>query len=70
MDLLTETQMDGVPAVDQAKKAIIHVLRAIKADERKRDVMGFGTQSFSLLTEAAATLCGEPVQKVREFYSE
>lgn len=70
MDVLLESkQMEGQTAEEQSKRAIVHVLNLIRSDSRFSDVAGFGTQSFALLTEAAATLSGEPVQKVREYYA-
>lgn len=66
MDLMNYTQMDHLPAEEQAQKAILHVLRQIKENPKIGYHMGMGTQSFSLLTEAAATLFCQPVKEVRE----
>lgn len=67
-DLFKNTQMDGLPAEEQAKRAISHTLNRIREDETIGWYMGLGTQAFDLLTEAAATLHGRPVEKVREIY--
>ena len=61
--------MDGQTAEEQSKRAIIHVLNQIRNNKKAADVFGLGSQSFALLTEAAATLFNEPVKKVREHYS-
>ncbi len=67
MDLLmTSTQMDGWEAELQAKQAIAHVLQTIRDNPEIAWYLGIGTQSFSLLTEAAATLWGVPLLEVRE----
>jgi hypothetical protein len=55
--------------IELAKKAISHVLRRIRDDKATRYQIGFGTQSFALLTEAAAALFDEPVDKVREMFT-
>lgn len=48
-----------------AKATIAHVLNAIADDARKYYLMGAGTQSYNLLTEAASALFGEPLEKIR-----
>lgn len=69
MDILLEsTQMEGKTPEEQAKRAILHVLTQIRNDKKASDVFGIGSQSFALLTEAAASLFNEPVKKVREHY--
>lgn len=54
--------------IELSKKAVSHVLNRIRDDEATRYQIGFGTQSFVLLTEAAAALFDEPVEKVREHF--
>lgn len=66
MNLFTETQMTGMTREEQARKAILHVLNQIHHNPDIGWYLGIGTQSFALLTEAAATLFGEPLQQVRE----
>lgn len=65
-DLMTNKQMEGKPAIEQAKLAIRNALQQIKDNRTIGWHMGFGSQSFALLTEAAATLWGRPVEEVRE----
>lgn len=64
-DLFTHRQVEGNTPLNQAKRAIAHTLQAIADDPRKYDLMGLGTQSYALLTEAAATLWDQPVDDVR-----
>jgi len=66
--LLLETQMDGMPPEKQALKAIAHILTHIHRDEYVGWYLGLGTQSFALLTEAYATMTGEPVDKIRKHF--
>lgn len=61
-------QMEGQSAEEQAKRAILHVLQQIRENKKAADVFGLGSQSFALLTEAAATMFNEPVEKVRAHY--
>ncbi|HRQ87329.1 MAG TPA: hypothetical protein PLA50_00920 [Bacteroidia bacterium] len=63
---MNDRQMDGFCAEEQCKRAIRHVLEQIRDNERVGYLLGFGTQSFALLTEAAATLFDEPLEEVRE----
>jgi len=65
MNALTENQMEGMTGEQQAKKAIRHVLEQIKDNPEIGWYLGEGTQSFSLLTEAAATLFERPTEEVR-----
>jgi hypothetical protein len=67
--LLESTEMDGKSPDEQAKQAIVHVLKRIRSEAHIADAMGYGTQSFQLLTEAAASLFSEPVKKVRCYYA-
>ena len=64
-----ELQMEGMSPTEQAKKAIVHMLKRIKSHPQIGYYCGELTETFDLLTEAAATLYGEPVDKVREFYT-
>jgi len=61
--------MDNMPAIEQAKRAIAHILNQGLENPYLGYYIGLGTQSFALLTEAAATLWGEPVEKVRKNFS-
>lgn len=53
---------------EKAKKAIVHVLRRIKREDKVRYHLGFATEAFDLLTEAAAALFNEPLERVVEQY--
>ncbi len=66
MDIYTNKQMDGMTPENQAKKAMAHILQQVRDNPKFWDVMGLGTQSYALLTEAAATMFGEPVETVRK----
>ena len=63
-----QLEMEGIEPNDQAKEAIIHTLKQIRNKPEVGYYLGELTETFSLLTEAAATLFGEPVEKVREYY--
>lgn len=62
--------MEGLDAIAQSKRAISHTLNTICESKERWDLMGLGTQSFSLLTEAAATLWDKPVEEVRKNFCE
>lgn len=66
MIMMTHTEMDGLQPIEQASRAISYVLERIRTDPDIGWNMGFGTQAFSLLTEAMATLDNAPVVTVRE----
>lgn len=63
-----DLEMEGMAPTEQAKKAIVHTLNQIRNKPEVGYYLGELTETFSLLTEAAATLFGEPVAKVRAFY--
>src|SRR4051812_21000562 len=68
MDALLETkQMEELAPLEQARNAIFHVLDLAATGN---PVLGYyinvGSQSFSLLTEALATIWGQPLREVRE----
>lgn len=63
-----ETQMQGMPPEEQAKKAIRHVLGQIREHEHVGWYLGYGTQSFDLLTEAYSTLTKQPIEQVRDAF--
>jgi hypothetical protein len=52
----------------KAKEAIHHVLYRIKNDPNVGWYLGWGTQSFQLLTEAASELFERPLDEVQEFF--
>ena len=49
----------------KAEIAVAHVLKAIREDGRKAYLMGLGTQTFTLLTEAYAEANGIDPEKFR-----
>lgn len=57
--------MVGLEPIQQAQKAIQHVLQRLMRDEKLFFQMGEGTQAFDLLTEAYSSLTGEDIEKVR-----
>lgn len=61
---MTEEQKDK--AILESQKAVAHVLQRMNGSEPLRREIGFGTESYELLTTAAAALFEEPVEKVRE----
>lgn len=71
-DIQTESYdyrtMQGKTGEEQAKRAIKHVLGMIRDHAGIGWYMGAGTHSFDLLTEAAATLFGESLDKVRAHF--
>jgi len=68
-DIFTAKEMEGIEPLGQAKRAIRHTLERIRNHPEVGFYLGVGTQTFSLLTEAAATLYGEPVEKVRTHFA-
>lgn len=56
------------PPIEVARKAIRHALDAICYDPRKYWLMGSGTQTYALLTEAHASLNQLPIEQVRETF--
>lgn len=56
--------MDREPT--KAELAVEQVLRAIMSDGRKAYLLGFGSESFRLLTEAHAERVGEDAEAFRE----
>ena len=69
MSIYTHKQMDGLTAEEQAKKAILATLQRIRNHEYAGYYMGFGSQTFDLLTEAYATLTGGNVEQIRRTYA-
>lgn len=59
--------MTDAEKIEKAQRAVSYLLNRIRNDEAVRYHF-VGTQSFDLLTEAAAALFGEPVEKVREHF--
>lgn len=58
-------------APTKADQAVAHALRAIRDDGRKAYLIGYGSRTFDLLTEAYAEANGLDVEKFRnDFWSE
>jgi hypothetical protein len=62
---LCSRQMCHLDKEAQALKAILYVLRRIRDEKDVAERLGFCTENFQLLTEAAAALTDEPVEKIR-----
>jgi predicted RNA-binding Zn-ribbon protein involved in translation (DUF1610 family) len=67
-ELTGNSATQGKIGEEQAKRAIRHVLGVIRDNAEVGWYMGAGTHSFDLLTEAAATLFDEPLEKVRTHF--
>lgn len=64
----TMTDEQKSDAMTKSQKAISHLLNRMKAHEPLRREIGFGTQSYELLTEAAAALFEEPIEQVKAHF--
>lgn len=60
--------MADLSPVDQARKALAHILDRVAHNSSVGFYLGYGTESFSLATEALATLDGTEPKSVREAY--
>lgn len=60
--------MESLPALEQAKKAILHALAQARDVPQLGYYINVGTQTFSLLTEAYATIEGKAVKDVRDAF--
>jgi len=67
-DLLCESCGSEKDTLDAAKKAIQHVLGRIRDDATIGWYMGYGTESFDLLTKASSGIWNEPLKKVQEMF--
>lgn len=66
MSIYDHRCMEGLSAEQQATKALKHVLDKMRTDDRLYHLIGLGSQSFDLLTEAYATLTGEDLTILRK----
>lgn len=66
---LTKKQQELALVNETAKKAVTHVLRQIRNHPHVGWYLGFGTQSFELLTAAAAAAHGEPLEQVQAHFA-
>lgn len=64
--MIPEPQMKELPAEKQAAKAIAHTLRNISERPGVAWYLGYGTQTYALLTEAHATLHGITMEEAQE----
>jgi hypothetical protein len=53
--------------LEKCAAAIHYIAGRIRTDEKVRYLMGFGTQSFDLLTEALAGLCDVSKERATEY---
>ncbi len=53
-------------AITSADRAVMHVLDCIRRDGRLAYLMGYGSQSWELLTAARAEQLGEDVEAFRK----
>ncbi|MGO7686229.1 hypothetical protein ACC696_16415 [Rhizobium ruizarguesonis] len=60
--------MDDATKLEKAAKAIAHLLNRSRENEKLYYQIGFGTESFRLLTEAHAAITGEDVKAVEKRY--
>lgn len=65
---LTDRHMKDLAPEEKAKCAIKIVLNKIKENPEVACHIGFGSQAYSVLTEAAASLWNEPLIEVRNHY--
>ncbi len=61
-------QMSELPAEKQALRAVMHTLDRINQSPEVAWHCGYGTQTYSLLVEAGATLSNKPIEKIQEWY--
>lgn len=54
--------------VTASERAVRHVLRAIRNDGRLAYLLGYGSESFALLTAAFAETNGEDVEEFRDAF--
>jgi hypothetical protein len=64
-----DKQMADLPPVEQARRALQHVLSRVHADPFVGYYLGHGSQAFALVTEAFAAILGQDVAKVRAEWS-
>lgn len=64
--MFAEPQMKDLPAEKQAAKAIAHTLRNISERPGVAWYLGYGTQTYALLTEAHSTLHGITMEEAQE----
>lgn len=68
VELQLATETARVEVIAKCGRAIVHTLDQIRSRPEVRYQLGFGTKTFALLTEAAALLFNEPVEKIQQYY--
>ncbi len=66
MSMYDHRCMEDLTAEQQALKALKYLIARMKADDRLYHLIGMGSQSFDLLTEAYATLSGQDLATLRK----
>lgn len=66
--IMESKTMEGQPPIDQARRALTHMLGRIKHDPSLAYLTGVGTDAWSKLTEALASIDGLDVRVVRTSY--
>ena len=61
----THKAMASLAPQEQAKQALAHLLVRIRDDERLRHLIGMGSETFALATEAYSTLSGCDLAELR-----
>lgn len=69
MSIMTDTEMDGLPPLKQAERAIAHILQQIRNNPVIGYQAGLGTTAFGLLTEALAGITGKDIEATRALYA-
>lgn len=64
-----DKEANEMSEVHQCKKAILHTLHTICDDHRKWYLLGYGTQTYELLTTAVSRLNGKSMAEVRKHFS-
>lgn len=63
---LAHRQMAALEPVHQAAQALKHLIVRIRDDDRVYHLMGDGSQTFALVTEAYASLTGSDLVELRK----
>jgi hypothetical protein len=69
MSIYDDKSMEGMTPAEQATKAIKHLLQRVRDDDRVYHLIGLGSESFSLLTEAYCSLTGSDLAVLRKSLS-
>lgn len=66
--MLNKTSLDALDPLNKARVALTHALQQIRDNPSVGWFLGFGTETFSLLTESFAAIQGEDVAQIRKDY--